>query len=541
MTEPSTRRFSEALRTGAFVTRERARLWAIAVLTASLIGLLYVCVTAHGMVDFKGRPLGTDFSLVYSAGTLVLEGQPAAAFDPDAMFARERTLFGDQTPLYTWIYPPIFLGPAAALALLPYWLALFAWQAATLVGYLAALGALLRFCGVAGDRLWLLLAVGFPAVFVNIGHGHNGFLTAALLSGALVLLDRRPLVAGVLFGLIAYKPQFGLVIPLVLIATGRWRTFAAAAATVAALVLAVALAFGPDIWPTFLMASHATRIVVLEAGDTGWHKIQSVFAWARMWGADVPLAYALQGMITVAVAAAVTWLWRTPAAFAQKAAALAIATILASPYSLDYDMMVLAPAIAFLAADGMVRGFLSYEKTALAALWMVPLIARAVAQAALIPIGVIAMLAMFGLIIRRQIVAPGLGTADPAPHFGSGRPARRRQIAEAVAMLKYVSGRSRIPLSAVARLLRGIERTGGGPLGLPRSAIRWPGLIRAFEPWRSAPGHRLADRLHLAAMVAETLGPSIKPHRARLRSLLAQAVLELAALPFRPLFARGYK
>jgi alpha-1,2-mannosyltransferase len=423
MTEPSTNRLRDALRTGAFLTRGRVRLWALAVLAASILGLLWVWVTAHGMVDLQGRPLGTDFSLIYAAGTLVLDGQAAAAFDPAAMLAREQAIFGDQTPFYTWNYPPIFLGPAAALALLPYWLALLAWQAATLVLYLTALRAVLRSRGAEGDPLWVLLAVAFPAVFVNIGHGHNGFLTAALVAGALVLLDRRPLVAGVLLGLIAYKPQLGVMIPLVLIATGRWRTFSAAAATVAALVLATTLVFGPDIWPAFLKASHFTRIVVLEAGDTGWHKIQSAFAWARMWGAGVPLAYALQGAVTVVVAAALVWLWRTPADFAQKAAALAIAAVLASPYSLDYDMMVLAPAIAFLAADGMARGFWPYEKTTLAALWIVPLLARGVAQATLIPIGVIVMLAAFALVVRRQVAAPVL-LPEQAPHPALARGAR---------------------------------------------------------------------------------------------------------------------
>jgi glycosyl transferase family 87 len=413
MTEASTRRLSEALRTGAFLTRGRARLWSLAVLAAWGLGLLYVCVTATGMIDYQGRPLGTDFSLVYAAGTMVLDGQTVAAFDPAALFAREQAIFGDKTQFYPWSYPPFFLGLAALLARMPYGLALPAWQGATLVFYLAAIRAILGRSGAEIDRLWLLLAVAFPAVFVNIGHGHNGFLTAALLAGGLVLLDHRPLVAGVLFGLIAYKPQFGIMIPLVLVATGRWRTFAAAAATAAALVLAATLAFGADIWPAFLRSSTFARVVVLEAGDTGWHKIQSVFAWARMWGAGVPLAYALQGAVTIAIAGALVWLWRTPASFAHKAAGLAIAVILATPYSLDYDMMVLAPAIAFLAADGMARGFGPYEKTALAALWMVPLLARGVAEATLIPIGVIAMMAAFALIVRRQISWPQPGANLP--------------------------------------------------------------------------------------------------------------------------------
>jgi hypothetical protein len=257
-------------------------------------------------------------------------------------------------------------------------------------------------------------------VFVNIGHGHNGFLTAALLAGALVLLDRRPIVAGVLFGLLAYKPQFGLMIPLVLVATGRWRAAATATATTAALVAITTLAFGADIWRAALASTAFTREVVLEQGNTGWQKIQSVFSWARMWGGSVPLAYAVQGLTTVAVAGLLVRLWRSDAAYPLKAAALCIATILATPYSLDYDLMVIAPAIAFLAVHGLAHGFAPYEKSVLALAWFVPLIARTVAQATLIPLGVIALLLLLAFTIRRAALDMPAG-AKGLPAAGAAR------------------------------------------------------------------------------------------------------------------------
>ena len=99
--------------------------------------------------------------------------------------------------------------------------------------------------------------------------------------------------------------------------------------------------------------------------------------------------------MTLAVAGGLAWLWRSRASFPIKAAALAIGTILATPYSLDYDLMLLAPAIAFLAADGMQRGFRPWQKSLLAALWLVPILARPVAQATLIPLAVPAMLVAF--------------------------------------------------------------------------------------------------------------------------------------------------
>src|ERR1700685_2014693 len=120
-----------------------------------------------------------------------------------------------------------------------------------------------------------------------------------------------------------------------------------------------------------------------------------------MWGGPISLAYALQGVAIAVIAAALAWLWRSAASYPLKAAALCLGTILATPYTFDYDMMVLAPAIAFLAADGFARGFGPWEKTALAALWLVPLVARSVAQASLSPLGVPAMLMIFVVVLRR--------------------------------------------------------------------------------------------------------------------------------------------
>jgi glycosyl transferase family 87 len=401
-------RTRDMLRSGAWLTRERTRLAAAALLVASVAGLLYLAVTANGLIDLQGRPLGTDFSNVYAAGTYVLDGDPEAPFDPVRQHAREQRIFGEATPFYGWHYPPFFLFVAAALALMPYGVALAVWQAVTLCLYLLTIRAILspspRAAGRGDDWLWLLVALAFPAVLINIGHGQNGFLTAALLGAALVQLDRRPLLAGMLFGLLAYKPQFGLMIPLALAASGRWRSFTAAAAAVALLALATTVAFGPHVWQAFLDSTRFTRLVVLEQGNTGWYKIQSIFAWARMWGGSIPLAYALQGVVTVALGGALIWLWRGSARYPLKAAALCLAAILATPYSFDYDMMALTPAIAFVAADGFARGFGPWEKTALAALWLAPLVARSVAHITLIPIGVSAMLAVFILLLRRSTI-----------------------------------------------------------------------------------------------------------------------------------------
>jgi alpha-1,2-mannosyltransferase len=394
-----------AWNSGDWLTRERMRLVAVTVLVVSVAVFGVLIATSNGLSDIAGRPLGTDFSNIYAAGTHVLDGHPGAPFDLVSQYAREQAIFGPDTPIYGWHYPPFLLFVAAALALLPYLPALGAWQGITFAFYLvsvrAIVGASARAAAGVADRTWLLLAAAFPAVIVNLGHGHNGFLTAALLGGGLILLDRRPLLAGVLFGLLAYKPQFGPMIPLVLIATGRWRTVAAAAATVAMLIAISTAAFGTDIWQAFLASATVTRVVVLENGALDWHKLQSVFGWVRMIGGPVNVAYTLQAIVAVLVSVSLVRLWRSAATFDVKAAALSIATILATPYSLDYDMMVLAPAIAFLATDGVRHGFGPGEKSVFAMLWLVPLFARSAATATLVPLGFLTMAVAFGMLLHR--------------------------------------------------------------------------------------------------------------------------------------------
>jgi hypothetical protein len=293
--------------------------------------------------------------------------------------------------------------------LLPYLPALAAWQSGTLLIYLLAMRRILG--RWSADRLWILIALAFPAVFVNLGHGQNAFLSAGLLAFALTVLNRRPILAGILFGLLAYKPQLGLMIPIALAAGGYWRCIAAAAATVAAMFLASLILFGPETWQAFLASTSFTRSVMIEQGHLGWHKMQSVFAWVRMWGGPLPLAYMIQGTVTIVAGGTLALLWRSPVTFAFKAAALAIASILATPFSLDYDMVLLAVAIAFFAVHGLESGFEPYEKSALAFLWISPLIARSVAEAAMIPLGVIAMLLLFALILRRG--ASGFSVKTP--------------------------------------------------------------------------------------------------------------------------------
>lgn len=383
-------------RDGDWIDAARVRRVSVVVVLFSLVALAALVATSDGMRDNEGRPLGTDFSNVWAAGRMALEGRAAEAYDWAAHHAEQQEAFADPNiPFYGWHYPPFFLIAAALLAFLPYTAAWVFWMAATAPLYLAAMRGIVPLKGA------MIAAVAFPAVFVNVTHGQNGFLTAALIGGAMLVLDRRPLVAGLLIGLLAYKPQFGVLIPLVLAVTGRWKTFSAAAATVLALSALTTALFGADIWRAFLESGEPTRTIVLESGNTGWEKIQSLFSALRAVGAPVGAAYAAQGLLFLAVAAGLVWLWRSAAPFAVKAAGLVTGSLLATPYVMDYDLMALAPAIGFLASEGLKSGFRPYEKSALAFAFIAPILARPIAETTFIPLGLVALVVLFGLVLLR--------------------------------------------------------------------------------------------------------------------------------------------
>lgn len=389
-------------------------------LGAISLGLIgYTLATRTGTLDRWGRPIGTDFSLIWSAGRMALAGHAADVYDWAAHFAAQKATHGGAAVGFAgWHYPPPFLLVAAGLATLPYLPALVVWQGATLG---AALAVALRICP---GRDTLLAALAFPAVFVCLGHGHNGFLSATLLAGGLLLLERRPILAGALLGCLVYKPQLALLVPLALGVGRHWRALGGAANSAALLFVLSIVCFGWEPWFAFRVTLELTRRVVVEDGGTGWYKIVSAFSFVRMSGGSVGAAYAVQGVVAGAVAAGVAWLWWSGASLPLRAASLLVGALLATPYVLDYDTVLLGPALAFLAAHGLRHGFLRWEKTAMAFAWFVPLAARHLAFFAGLPGTFLAMAWLFGLVLRRAVADRRKESAEPAAAIRSAASSR---------------------------------------------------------------------------------------------------------------------
>src|SRR5204863_7357917 len=180
----------------------------------------------------------------------------------------------------------------------------------------------------------------------------------------------------------------------------RWRTIAAAGATVLAIAGLTWTAFGTDVFGAFWHSLAMTQRVILE-GAPGFYKIQSVYAALRLLGVPGAAANAAQMLTTLGVAITLVALWRSAAAFELKAAGLLIGSVLATPYVLDYDLVVLAPAIAFLTVHGLRQGFAAYETSLLVALWVLPFAARSIAEATAVSLTPVALIVAFGLVLRR--------------------------------------------------------------------------------------------------------------------------------------------
>jgi len=332
------------------------------VLCAINVAMLQAAFTDHGWIfDENGLGIPTDFVNVWSAGRLVLDGHPALAYDWDIQKQVQLAVLGQgYEGNFAWHYPPPFLFVAAILAYFPYGAAYAGWAAASFLPYLAAMRA------IVGRSLGFLLAAAFPVVLTNTLVGQNGFLTASLVGGTLVLMPRWPILSGICLGLLSYKPQYGLLFPLVLIAAAQWRVFFTAGLVAGLLAALSWFAFGTESWQAFFHWMPMFNKAFLVEGRAPWGKMQSVFALTRYFGGPESLAWVLQWIMSAAVAILLALLWRSrKVKYPLKAAALAAGTLLVTPYLFLYDEMVLAIAVAFLVRVGLDEGFASYELPAL--------------------------------------------------------------------------------------------------------------------------------------------------------------------------------
>lgn len=367
------------------------------------LGVLYA--VGEWIRDGAGHYILADFVTLWSAGALVLDGQATGVYDWEiAKHAQVAVTGVDYTGHLGFHYPPPFLFVVAALAYLPFGVSYLGWIVATFVPYAAVVRALV------GRPIGWWLALAFPALFYNFVIGQNGCLTAALIGGALLFLPTRPIVAGICLGLLTYKPQYGPLFPLMLVATGQWRAIFAAAATTVTLAAASWLAFGTDTWLAFFHWAPMTP-TFLTNGEVYFGKLQSMLGFVRFAGGSESAGWIAHWCLAATVAVAVVALWRSTVRYELKAAGLATGAVLATPYVFMYDLVVLAIPMALLIRLGFEAGF---RKIELYALWIAAglLVSFDVFIA---PVGFIAALVLAGLIADRALIELGFAQSHAEP------------------------------------------------------------------------------------------------------------------------------
>ena len=380
-------------------------LWAVCFgLAIGNLGILALMTGEAPPSEVAAAASPTDFVGLRTAGRMALEGHAADMYDAVRAKAGEVATFGrDFAGHYPWHYPPQTFLIVAPLGLGTTLAAEIAWVGTTFAACLAVLAAIL-------GRFAPLLLLALPASLSTTVVGQNGFLTASLLGGALLCFEKRPVLAGILIGLLSYKPQFGILVPLALAAGGYWRTFATAAITTVVFALVSVAALGSEPWVAFLTSLGGTG-AMLDEGKMGFGKLQSLYGLVRSLGAPVSAALLCQAIFATA-AAIWTWrVWRSEALPAHRAAVLLCATAIATPYLYLYDLVILAPAIAFLAS----RGFGLREAWLIAAALVVLLVYPLIGHSA----GMAAPILLAAAIARRLEPSPTVsGTDAQGASFG---------------------------------------------------------------------------------------------------------------------------
>jgi len=388
---------------GIFTAR-RLQAYGYALVAVYAVFLATIFRAGSWIVDNAGLPIYTDFACAWAAGVQALHGDAALLYDPAEFVKVQAALLGPKNYFYpNWPYPPTFFLALAPFTALPYLWAFITWDVVTLIGFIVIVYLIVR------QPPAVALVLASPFTVWNFLAAQNGFLTGSLLGAGLLFLERQPVLAGVFIGCLTYKPQFGILLPIALSASGRWRAFASAAVTAALLAGASIAAFGTGVWAEFPRQLVAQSNVNFFSGpDSDWGYLQSVYGLIRTLHASAALAWLAQGTVVLAVAIIVWFVWRSPVRYSLKAATLSASALIATPYAFAYDLPVLAIPVAFLARDQIRCGLLQAEQTILIGLFAVILALLVVFQDrpgeitfGSIPLGPVVITMLLCMILRR--------------------------------------------------------------------------------------------------------------------------------------------
>lgn len=351
------------------------------VLTCGILIVLYLGGVSWLQLyprDIQGYVVGRDFLNFWTMGREAFSDDPAKFYDWRVYVPHLQSFLGTEYPYQQWSYPPQVMLFAAPFGQLPYLVAYALW---TLIGLV---------CLYLASSPWLpdrrAVAVLFlsPAALLCFVSGQNAFLTAAALIMIFRWRDDRPVVAGILLGLLTMKPQLGLLFPLVLLLSRRWALFASAALTALALLSVTALALGPDMIRAYIEIGAPEQAMVIEDPTKVVQALMpTLYMSLRLLGLSADAGYAIQAFVLLVAAATAGWAFYRRRDPLQSYGLLLVATALATPYLMSYDLVVFGWVVLALSMgdQGCRLGEDRYAKWLLGALYWLPMITLALGMA----------------------------------------------------------------------------------------------------------------------------------------------------------------
>jgi len=309
------------------------------------LAIIVIFLRGYDLFDFNdnpfnGKPVSGDYLVFWFAGLEAGLGRAIELYDPVQFTNAMIKNFDEGFKVATWLYPPHMLFLYAGLAKLTYALGWLVFTVFSVGIFLLTVHKLFP-----GNNRMLLLSAIAPATFICILQGQTGFLVSALLLGAFFVLPKRPVIAGILIGLLTIKPQLGLLIPFILIFERKFITFAVAGITTIVVIAASALWLGVDVWQQYFSAmaagSSMDLLQFIAAQDTG--TMVTVYGFASAIGVPHQIAMTVQGLIALACLVAAFYVSRSGADAMTKMATYVLLSYLVSPYIMSYDLQ--APAV----------------------------------------------------------------------------------------------------------------------------------------------------------------------------------------------------
>lgn len=375
--------------------------------------LLFIAATFVLLIDFRnfhslwqldpsGLTLGIehenklpywDFSNLWTGALFAREGNLSWLFDVQTYREELDAFFGVNLERQEWSYPPHILLVGTPLSFLPIFWAYILWT----LGGLIALAFALRVFDL--NRYVYIFVLLSPAIWLSVLLGQNGAIIAALFIGGLHYSDKKPILAGILFGLLTMKPHLGILIPFILIISGNWRTFFSAAVTTIILILTTYLMFGIEVWRGFFEVTRPLMTSILEVEfPAAYHgNMITAFALARSIGAEVITSYGLQIVFAIAAIGFAMWIWRPSSEIGKNKRIIltGLCAIAATPYAYTYD-----GAIYYLAIAWYLTKTTKPNIVFIAVLWLLPMMWQKIIELQLPAAGVLLILTMIYLVYK---------------------------------------------------------------------------------------------------------------------------------------------